>query len=261
MVTQAQIDANRQNAQASTGPSSPEGLATSSQNAVKYGLNGRVDVLPWENPNDYNRFAQCMIEAYAPQDHRELTLVKRMISLEWRIDRIPTVEVDLFQKYQDDPSRLIHELNKLSTSETRLYRNLERTRKDLNRYCEQKEYARAYGLEMPTASSAFDPKEEVVAEALTPPMPHPPPEDIGSGPPVTDEVSENTPADEAEMPLAKGVPPEMVQQADQTGVSAELGSFYNFSETTPDGSYDVSLKNGSPHQNGHFVDTLPPEKG
>jgi hypothetical protein len=43
MATTAQIDANRQNAQASTGPKTIEGKARSSGNATRHGLAGEVD--------------------------------------------------------------------------------------------------------------------------------------------------------------------------------------------------------------------------
>jgi hypothetical protein len=38
MASVAQIQANRSNAQKSTGPRTPQGKATASQNAVKHGL-------------------------------------------------------------------------------------------------------------------------------------------------------------------------------------------------------------------------------
>ena len=38
MATEAQINANRRNAQKSTGPRSPEGKAATSRNALKHGL-------------------------------------------------------------------------------------------------------------------------------------------------------------------------------------------------------------------------------
>jgi len=45
MSTSAQITANQKNAQLSTGPTSPDGKAKSSLNAVKTGLTGRTVLL------------------------------------------------------------------------------------------------------------------------------------------------------------------------------------------------------------------------
>ena len=49
MTTEAQIEANRANAQKSTGPRTPEGKATVAQNAVKHGLLARTAVLHGED--------------------------------------------------------------------------------------------------------------------------------------------------------------------------------------------------------------------
>ncbi len=53
MSTEAQINANRQNAQKSTGPRTAEGKAVVSQNAVKHGLFAAEAVIRIENPADY----------------------------------------------------------------------------------------------------------------------------------------------------------------------------------------------------------------
>ena len=44
MATQAQIAANQANAQKSTGPTSTEGKAASSQNNFKHGFRGKFDI-------------------------------------------------------------------------------------------------------------------------------------------------------------------------------------------------------------------------
>jgi hypothetical protein len=54
MSTQAQIKANRQNAQKSTGPKTDEGKAAASQNAVKHGLFAE-SVIKGENEAEYER--------------------------------------------------------------------------------------------------------------------------------------------------------------------------------------------------------------
>src|SRR5947209_5006403 len=53
MSSESQIAANRQNAQCSTGPKTPEGKAKSSLNAVKTGLTGRTVLLPSDDAAAY----------------------------------------------------------------------------------------------------------------------------------------------------------------------------------------------------------------
>jgi len=53
MSTKAQIKANRQNAQKSTGPRTAEGKAAVSKNVVKHGLFDSEAVITGENPVDY----------------------------------------------------------------------------------------------------------------------------------------------------------------------------------------------------------------
>ena len=53
MSTKAQIKANQQNAQKSTGPQTAQGKAVVSQNAVKHGLFAAEAVINGENQADY----------------------------------------------------------------------------------------------------------------------------------------------------------------------------------------------------------------
>ena len=52
MTSAAQMDANRSNAQKSTGPRTPEGKETASQNALKHGLFAREGAIRGEDEDD-----------------------------------------------------------------------------------------------------------------------------------------------------------------------------------------------------------------
>ena len=55
MTSQAKIQANRRNAEKSTGPKTEEGKAVVSRNAVTHGLTSRYDVLSCEDPAEYEQ--------------------------------------------------------------------------------------------------------------------------------------------------------------------------------------------------------------
>jgi hypothetical protein len=86
MSTQKQINANRKNAQKSTGPKTEEGKAAVSQNAVKHGLFSD-SLIRGENPDVYEAFHDEMLADLAPAGAVETMLAERVISLWWRLRR------------------------------------------------------------------------------------------------------------------------------------------------------------------------------
>jgi hypothetical protein len=85
MSTQAQIDANRLNAQHSTGPSSPAGLAKSSLNRGSHFLSATTEfrVLPDESQAEFIQLATQIEISHRPVDEVERALVLRMAEHEW----------------------------------------------------------------------------------------------------------------------------------------------------------------------------------
>ena len=57
MSTQEQIDANRRNGGLSNGPKTAEGKAASSKNAIKHGLLSDEALLPGEDEDRFEQFA------------------------------------------------------------------------------------------------------------------------------------------------------------------------------------------------------------
>lgn len=56
MISTAKVDANRKNAQKSTGPRTPAGKSIASMNAVKHGLSARMPVVPAEDTDEFHTF-------------------------------------------------------------------------------------------------------------------------------------------------------------------------------------------------------------
>jgi hypothetical protein len=96
MPTEAQINANRLNAQKSTGPKSREGKAASSLNALKSGIDAWSHIIPGEDPADLEALTVQFLLHYRPTGPTELSLVDTLISTEWIQRRLRRIEAQLW---------------------------------------------------------------------------------------------------------------------------------------------------------------------
>ncbi len=92
MSTEAQILANRRNAQKSTGPRTRQGKAAVSQNAVKHGLLARQDVISSESQADFDLYRQQLLDELAPVSPMESMLAERIVTLSWRLKRVCRIQ-------------------------------------------------------------------------------------------------------------------------------------------------------------------------
>jgi hypothetical protein len=97
MSSQAQIEANRHNAQKSTGPKTTEGKAAVAQNALKHGLFAAQDVLSVENQDEYDLLREEMLAELAPAGVVESLLAQRAVSLAWRLRRAERMQDEVVQ--------------------------------------------------------------------------------------------------------------------------------------------------------------------
>ena len=95
-VSEAQLLANRENAQLSTGPKSDDGKAKSCLNAVKTGLTGRTVLLPAEDAAEYRRHIDAYEKEFQPVGQRESDLVQSIADTQWRLLRIPSLESGIY---------------------------------------------------------------------------------------------------------------------------------------------------------------------
>jgi hypothetical protein len=96
MSTAAQIAANQRNALLSTGPSSEAGKTKSSLNAVKTGLTGRTVLLPDDDAALYEAHVSQFMLRYEPAADDERNLVQSLADTEWRLLRIPSLEMGIY---------------------------------------------------------------------------------------------------------------------------------------------------------------------
>ena len=99
MSSQACIDANRRNAQKSTGPRTPEGKARSSQNALRHGLASisHHSFLAAEDRTAFERMLAGYVRIYQPAHADEVDLLTDAVFCKWRQQRAWSAEAQLIE--------------------------------------------------------------------------------------------------------------------------------------------------------------------
>src|SRR6266571_4934359 len=97
MSSQRQIDANRLNAQKSTGPSTPEGRAAVRLNSIKYGLYAETLILPGEDPAAFEALLDRLDAEHRPATPTEEGFVSQIAMATWRRARIQRMEAAYYK--------------------------------------------------------------------------------------------------------------------------------------------------------------------
>ncbi|MBX3022003.1 MAG: hypothetical protein KF799_10030 [Bdellovibrionales bacterium] len=97
MGTEKQNEANRQNAQRSTGPRTNEGKRTSSLNALKHGLFARIHILPSESVEDFQNLEASLRDELKPQSLLQEIYFSKIVEILWRMRRVEMIEAGLFK--------------------------------------------------------------------------------------------------------------------------------------------------------------------
>ena len=103
MSTLRQIEANRRNAQKSTGPTSVTGKAASSMNALKSGIHAKSLVLPSEKLADLEQLIDTYYQRHNPDSPEACFYLDEVIHCEWLLRRYRTTETQMW-KYQAESS-------------------------------------------------------------------------------------------------------------------------------------------------------------
>jgi hypothetical protein len=98
MSSERQNEANKLNAQRSTGPRTPEGKQRVASNALKHGLTGKQVVLPYENPDEFDEFRSALLKDLDPRGALEEILADKIVADAWRLRRVPGLEAALHRR-------------------------------------------------------------------------------------------------------------------------------------------------------------------
>src|SRR5438067_13030420 len=88
MSSDLKIEANRLNAQHSTGPSTPEGRAAVRLNGLKYGLYAETLILPSEDPAEFDALLDRLDAEHQPATPTEELFVSQIAMASWRRLRV-----------------------------------------------------------------------------------------------------------------------------------------------------------------------------
>jgi hypothetical protein len=96
MISEKQLEANRNNALLSTGPKTEAGRNRSRMNALRHGLTGQVTTMTDEDRAAHDQFSNALIKDLAPEGPMETQLAQRIATDSWRLNRAGAIEDNLF---------------------------------------------------------------------------------------------------------------------------------------------------------------------
>lgn len=106
MATKKQMDANRANAQQSTGPKTDEGKAIVSSNAIKHGIFTKDLIISSgagrESPAEYEELLNNLLDCLSPSNQMESLLVEKIAVDFWRLRRTIRFEAGSISKHIED---------------------------------------------------------------------------------------------------------------------------------------------------------------
>jgi len=130
MATQAQILANRANAQRSTGPQTEPGKARSARNRLALGLYTHTSYVRPDEIDLYAEYCEKLRDELAPGNLFEETLAAEIVGASWRLRRCAAADAELpndFTETTDKTRRSIERAR--AAAHTVLHRSLNQLRK------------------------------------------------------------------------------------------------------------------------------------
>jgi hypothetical protein len=107
MSTTAQIQANRNNAQLSTGARTEQGRERSAVNATRHGFCGQHLIVPVEEKEAYENHTIAVVEQYQPRTHQEASLIQQYADMQWTLHQINVLQINVMSMLNAATSKLM----------------------------------------------------------------------------------------------------------------------------------------------------------
>jgi hypothetical protein len=95
-ISEAQLNANRQNSTNSTGPRTDTAKKRTRLNGLTHGLTGQTVVMPHENREIYENFCAQQIACLQPINDTERALAHSIADDSWKLNRARAIEENIF---------------------------------------------------------------------------------------------------------------------------------------------------------------------
>ena len=138
MATINQINANRQNAQKSTGPKTQAGKDRSRFNGLVHGLRAESLIIPGEDQSKFDEHLERLSNAWNPQDEMEEGLVEQIAVNQWKLARLDRAEARLHADPELDSAAFVMAIHRMYLTQSRLERTVSSTIADLQRYRQER---------------------------------------------------------------------------------------------------------------------------
>jgi len=163
LISDKQHEANRQNAEHSTGPTSPEGKAAVRLNALTYGLRARSTLLPGEDLEEYKQLWNDLLSDWQPHNRTERLYLEQMAVSQWLLARLATGENDIYQ-HETSGKEQSALLDRVAARRTRLERSFTSAMRELKQLQKERQVRQPQPVQ--PAQTAHS------AEAPVPPLPY-----------------------------------------------------------------------------------------
>lgn len=161
MISEKQLEANRRNAERSTGPKTEEGKQRSSRNNLRHGLTGQISLLPAEDRAAHDAFCDELTDSLNPETPIERQLALSVAEDSWRLNRARAIENNMFALGHEGERRELqialadartfqtnaNQFQLLTIYEQRINRNLQRNLKQLHELQAERREQRERALE------------------------------------------------------------------------------------------------------------------
>jgi hypothetical protein len=168
VISDKQQEANRQNAQHSTGPNTPEAKAAVRLNALTYGLRARQLLLPEEDPEEYKQLWAALVDEWQPQTGTERLYLEQMATSQWLLARYAKSERRIHQ-YEVSIEKQLPLLDRVCTLRARLERSFTSAMRELKQLQKERQAQRQQQQTASTAQATAAP----VSKPAEPKVPHP----------------------------------------------------------------------------------------